>query len=294
MKTIFSLPGTAILAIILLLVIGCADNSATLRLEAQRDSLQAIARERDVQISDMTMFFDSVASCLDSIAITEHMLLPVVDPETMRPFTKREIRERLSMLAGQIARQREKIRMLTDSVDSLKRLPTGAGAANTVLFLTRQLEEKEAAVARLMKELDEKNRNIRDLQRNMEALRSELNDVTEQNSALATAVVAQSEQMNEGYVLVGDKKQLQALGVLSKGGLFKKSSFNASAVDPQACRKVDIRHMVELPLPSRKAKMLSAAPEGSYHWVETGAGRTLVVDNPTQFWSLTNILVIQL
>ena len=259
----------------------------------ERDSLRELATARDRQIAEMTMYFDSVASCLDSIATTEHLLLPMVNPETMKPYSKREIKERLTILAEHISRQREKIRQLTDSVDGLKNLPNGAGAANTVLFLTRQLEEKEAAVARLMKELNEKDRSIRDLTRSVDNLKSELTDVQAQNSALSSAVVEQSEMMNEAYMLVGDKKSLQSAGVLTKGGLFKKSAFNASAVNLSQCQKVDIRHVREIPM-SGKPKILSAVPKGSFHWIDTAGGRTLVIDNPTKFWSLSNILVIQL
>lgn len=287
----------AISIILAMFAAGCADKEGEMRraaLEAERDSLESLAGERDRQLNEMTVYFDSVASCLDSIAIHEHLLLPLVDPETARPYSRTEIRERLKLLAGHITRQRERIRQLTDSLNSPGNTPGGAGISNTVLFLTQQLEEKEARVAKLMAELNDKNRNIRELTRKVSSLSDELQSSQEQNSALATAVVAQSEMMNESYVLIGDKKQLQQAGALTKGSLLKKGSFNPAGINLSKCQKVDIREFREIPLGTNSARILSAAPAGSYHWSKGPGGKILVIDSPTAFWSLSNILVIQL
>lgn len=270
------------------------DAAPTAEFERQRDSLASLADEREMQIDRMSGYFDSVASCLDSIAVHEHLLLPVVDPETNRAYSRSEVRERLELLAELISRQRERIRQLTDSLANTGGAPGGSGISNTVLYLTQQLEEKESKLAQLMAELKDRNRNIRELTRQVGSLSEELRQATEQNAALAEAVTTQSDMMNEAYVLIGTKKQLQQAGALTKGNLFKKGTFNAAGIDKSKCRSVDIRQLGQVPLGARNPKLLSTAPACSYHWQDTGDGKTLVIDDVTAFWSLSNILVIQL
>ena len=273
---------------------GGGDGVQTAELERQRDSLCSLAEERGTQIDRMSSYFDSVASCLDSIAVNEHLLLPVIDPETNRPYSRVEVRERLELLAELISRQRERIRQLTDSLSNAGNSPGGAGLSNTVLYLTQQLDEKESKLTALMAELNDRNRSIRELNQRIGALSDELQQKSEQNAALTEAVTTQSEIINETYVLIGSKKQLQQAGALTKGGLFKKSSFSASTINVSMCQKVDIRQFNEIPLNSRNPKILSGAPAGSYHWQSTTDGKILVIDNVPAFWSLSNILVIQL
>lgn len=264
-------------------------------LERQRDSISSVAELRNGQIENLTNFFDSISLYIDSIAIQEQILLVTVDPESRHRLNKIEIRQRLELFATLIARQRDKIRMLTDSLNaSSVESENYASLSNMILFLSSQLEEKEQKVNQLMVELNSKNKNLRELKDNLTAAQTQLSDLTSKNEILSSAIVEQTTFMNEGSVLIGDKKKLQELGVLSKGGLFKKSNFNPDAINQSLCQRVDIRQVTELPLKSKKPKILSAVPSGSYHWRDGDNGmKILVIDNPASFWSLSNILVIQ-
>ncbi len=80
-----------------------------------------------------------------------------------------------------------------------------------------------------------------------------------------------------------------------KGNLLKKAKFNADNVNLGNCETVDISKVRNIPLNSKKPKILSPVPSGSYKIVENqDGGKILVINDPTSFWSLSNILVIQL
>ena len=67
-------------------------------------------------------------------------------------------------------------------------------------------------------------------------------------------------------------------------GDFDQSFFN----------KGDKRTLSSIPLPAKKAKVLSHQPAGSYTLTEKNGQAVLTITNPDKFWSLSNYLVIQL
>ena len=55
----------------------------------------------------------------------------------------------------------------------------------------------------------------------------------------------------------------------------------------------DKRTLTTLPLNATKVKVLSSHPENSYELIEENGQKTLKINNPDKFWSLSNYLVIQ-
>jgi len=274
---------------------GDADREYVSKLKHERDSVCSMLDSRDKQIDQLTGFFDSLSVYIDSITMQEDLLINIVDPETKRTMSRAEMRRRLESLSNTIARQRDRIRQLTDSLNNTGDPEKYASLSNMVVYLTDQLTQKERKVNQLMSEINKKDRSLRELTQSYNEVQAQLTEAQAQNEVLSTAVVEQSDAINETYILVGTKKELKSWGVLTKGGFLKKSKFNAGAINLDMCQRVDIRNVTELPLKSKKPQILTAVPDGSYHWVKRANDITaLVIDNPTAFWSLSNILVIQL
>ena len=57
--------------------------------------------------------------------------------------------------------------------------------------------------------------------------------------------------------------------------------------------KADKRSLSVLPLHSKKAKLLSKHPSGSYEIVDTDGTKTLRITNATRFWEMSNFLIVQ-
>ena len=58
--------------------------------------------------------------------------------------------------------------------------------------------------------------------------------------------------------------------------------------------KGDKRTLTEIPLHSKKAKIYTKHPEGTYEIADNDGVKTLLITDPTRFWSLSNFLVIQI
>lgn len=241
----------------------------------------------------MTVFFDGVAACIDSIAVQENLLAVSVDPETKRRYSSREMNTRLNQLSEIINGQRQRIVELMDELNNSVDTARINGLSNTIAFLTAQLDKKEAQIEQLRAELTGERRTVRRLTSQVEDLTETVGVLSEQNTVLTEAVQVQTDIINEGYVLVADKSVLQQMGVIEGGGFLRKSKVNLGNVSTSQCNKVDVAQFTELPIPCKKVKLLSPAPEGSYTLKSNGNTSTLTILDPAKFWSLSNVLVIQ-
>lgn len=288
-----------IIAVISIMLYSCGnvDNNAAIfdEIKSERDSLLNLANNTQKQLDDMNGYFVSISDCLDSIAEQEHILLVSVDPETHRRYSRQEVRQRLNLLSDIILRQRRKIQSLTDSMKNDKDTLKYTNISKMVVYLSQQLEAKEEKINLLIGEIITKNKSIQQLTENVTELRQEVVEVSEKNSELAVAVVEQTKMLNEAFILIADKKRLQDLGILSKGNILKKAKFNSSNIVLNVCQRVDITKIRTIPLMSKKPKILSAVPQNSYS-IEDSENNTkkLVIKDPYSFWSLSNVLVIQL
>ena len=136
--------------------------------------------------------------------------------------------------------------------------------------------------------------NITQLQKRVSSLTKDNAQLSRQVEAQVQALSVQSEIINEGYVKIGTKKQLSGLGIIT-GGFLKKKRVNPNAIQKGQFMRVDIRSLKELPLKSDDAKILTQTPSSSYRIVKTGKNQSILyILDSTEFWSISNYLIIQL
>lgn len=264
-------------------------------LTSERDSLAQVAATIQEELDGLKSYVDEVSECVDSISQSEGVLMINRDPESGRPYTRHELRERVKNFARLVERQRNRIAILTDS---LRRGGTDRSQMKKLMamvdYLNEQLEAKEAQLNKLRDELAISNRNIAQLSEDLTIVKNNNLELSEENAALNQTVSKQAERINEAYFLAADKERLEKLGLL-KGGFLKKSQFIAGNVNLNSCEKIDIRDFGGVVINSKKPKLLTQAPAGSYTFemVEKGKMRFVVLDREA-FWSLSNVAIIQL
>lgn len=278
---------------------GCSNNGVS-REEydaaiAANDSLAAAEKATASELNDLSNFLSLLSESVDSINKEQGIIINSIDPETGRKFNRAELRVRILNFADLIRRQRTRIQELSDSLKTgIAENSKIAELTTLVDFLNAQLMAKETEVNNLRAQLAAGKKNIEELTAGMQSLTESNTMLTAENETLDREIAAQTERLNEGYVLVKTKKELEEMGLL-KGGFLKKSSFQAGNVDISMCQKVDIRHFNDVVLNSKKPKLLSQAPAGSYKFEPDGSGKSLLVILDTvAFWSLSNVVIIQL
>lgn len=274
----------------------CSGKSSDMKqILAERDSIINANKAKDAELNELNNFVTTISDGLDSLALQENILLSNKgkDGTTM---SREQIKENLKFFEELLARQRMKIQQLQDSVASKGASNQNIAKLNSIIdFLKLQLEEKESEIKKLKGVLNDQNRSISELQRTLTAMHTRTEKAEKRAETFKTALATQDEIINECYVKIGTKKQLKDAGLL-KTGFLKKKKVEYSNVDKTKFMKVDIRKFRSIQLKSNNPKILTPMPNtSSFHFDDNLDGNvTLIIDNPTKFWSVSNYLIIQL
>lgn len=261
---------------------------------AERDSILQDNRVKTQQLNELNGVLTTIATGLDSIAIQENVLFNSSGRDGVN-LDKNQIAARLKGMADMLARQRKKMQVLQDSLASRKPSQNIARLQKVVEFLNQQLTEKDEMIKSLRADLNDSKKSVAQLRASLSSMQARADKAERKSQVLTTALSKQDEVINECYIKVGTKKQLKASGLL-KGGFLAKKKVNYNEVDKGKFNAVDIRKVREIPLKSDNPKILTPQPNNrSYHFEDNGNGTcSLVITNPTLFWSVSNFLIIQI
>ena len=260
----------------------------------ERDSIMQENKAKTQQLDELNGVLATIATGLDSIAIQENILFNNKGRDGVM-LNRQQIAANLKGMADILARQRVKIKMLQDSLANKKSSQGVERLQKVVEFLNQQLAEKDQVIQSLRADLNNSKKDITQLRASLSDMRTKANNAEQKTKILTKALSKQDEIINECYVKIGTKKQLSAAGLL-KGGFLQKKKINYEYVDKSKFNAVDIRKFREITLKSSNPKILTPQPSNrSFHFEESGDGNcTLVITNPTLFWSVSNFLIIQL
>lgn len=261
---------------------------------AERDSILQDNRVKTQQLNELNGVLTTIATGLDSIAIQENVLFNSSGRDGVN-LDKNQIAARLKGMADMLARQRKKMQVLQDSLASRKPSQNIARLQKVVEFLNQQLTEKDEMIKSLRADLNDSKKSVAQLRASLSSMQARADKAERKSQVLTTALSKQDEVINECYIKVGTKKQLKASGLL-KGGFLAQKKVNYNEVDKGKFNAVDIRKVREIPLKSDNPKILTPQPNNrSYHFEDNGNGTcSLVITNPTLFWSVSNFLIIQI
>lgn len=294
----YNLTGVILLCLFLA---SCGQSAREQQLEAlraERDSLIVVTQQQDSVKAVFDTYVETIAMSLDSIRTQEQILTLNVD-ENGRRLRKSEIKSNLELLGEVIKRQRERIEemealLLQRGVDSTSYYRT------LISHLYEEIDAKKMQVEALQRELSRKNAEVSRLNKRVDMLEEDVASISEQAEEQASLIErqteimeAQDQMLNVGYVKIGTKKELQNAGII-KSNIFSGGKLNPAGVDKSLLDEVDIRHMDEVTLMSKKPKLLTSHPASSYRIDYAPDMSVLVILDHNAFWSASNFLIIQL
>lgn len=280
---------------ILLSAFSCKNEKVDMgRYMAERDSIIQENKAKTQQLDELNGVIATIATGLDSIAVQEHILFTNKGNDGVM-LNRHQIAANLKNMADILARQRQRIQVLQDSLAHKASSQGVERLQRVVEFLNRQLADKDRVIRSLRADLNSSRKNVTQLRASLSDMQARADNAEQKTKVLTTALSKQDEVINECYVRIGTKKQLAAAGLL-KGGFLQKKKVNYEDVDKSKFNAVDIRKVREIPLQSNNPKILTPQPSNrSFHFEESGDGKcVLVITNPTLFWSVSNYLIIQL
>lgn len=251
-------------------------NDSLLVANAEKDSLLSIINEINndmMQIRDMEKLMSS--SNLGN--------------ETAN--RKQEIKDNMLLIQQALKDRRERLAALE------KRLRTSSGnnaqLQKTIDGLKAQLDEQEATIAQLTEQLKKAHIEIQTLNTAVDSLTVENKAVTEAKDAAQEKSEMLANELNTCYYVVGSKDELKDNKIIETGFL-RKTKVLEGDYELSYFTKADKRTLEELPLHSKKAKILTKHPADSYELLDVDGVKTLKITNSAKFWELSNYLVIQI
>ena len=97
----------------------------------------------------------------------------------------------------------------------------------------------------------------------------------------------------------GESKALKEQGIVTKEGgvlgLGGSKTLDVSGLDASMFKSVDSRDLDEVLIYSKKAKLITKHPEGSYEWVMADDGKVdrLKITSKNAFWQASDYLVVE-
>ena len=263
-------------------VLFCACNNGANKsseLSALTDSTIVDEPLVNEEVNQMVDIINSVAACLDSIQLQENMIFKA-DEST----PKEQIMMRLNAFKDLLSRKQAQINQLTGNNKSNKLAM--ANFQKMVDFLQQQLAEKSEQITKLEDAVQNKDMKISEL-------RYDMNELQQRSDYLEDQNVAQDQQLNEVYFIVGEKKELNDLGLL-KGGFLSKKKADYANLDKSKFTKRDMRGLEKLTIESKNPKLITEKPTNSYTLTKNDDGTTtLEIKDPQTFWSVSPFLIIQ-
>ena len=272
---------------LLLVLASCGKNSSDYKeLKAQYDSLAVINQNYEAELHETDSLVASVLTNFQEISSVEGM----INVNPMNGDIKRSEQDRIK---DNMLLINDKLRASSAAIDELtKKLAASEKGnkrlANTVAALRKELEAQKERVVALTQELERKNIAIGALDSMLTRRNSDVDRLAAATAQQAEALAAQDKEVNTVRYCIGTSSDLKDMNLIKSGRVVTENA-NMSYFT-----KTDLRELSQIPLFSRKARLLTVHPASSYELVP-GSDKQLVlyIKNAQAFWSNSKILVVQ-
>lgn len=256
-------------------------------LKAENDELSRASSKMEVSINKYKTTLDEIDKNLSEIAENQELVGEL--KRDLKGSNDKDVAEtinnRISNINAMMENSRVKIMNLDNSLVKLRQ-QTGV-KSEEIMSLDKRLDETS-------QRLIDKENEITELRNSLERELQELGVELENQLLLANELKA---KLNKAFYLVADSRTLKEKEVITKEGGFigigQVKMLNAEAAD-SLFNKAEKDQLKFIQLDSKKAKLITNHPEGSYEIVENSDKiERLNILSPNDFWKDTNYLVIE-
>ncbi|HAQ21216.1 MAG TPA: hypothetical protein DCR40_18590 [Prolixibacteraceae bacterium] len=261
------------------------------RMQAKQDSIAQLGVQKDNSILEFIGAMNEIQMNLDSIKSIEKLVsVQTASGIELKAEAKKRIIEDIYQINDLLQKNKELVKTLQGKLRASN--VKIAELENMISLLNKQMGEKDAEIATLKQELEELHINVAGLNQKIEKITTESEATIK---AKTQTINEQTIAMNTAFYAFGTKKELEEKNVIEKEGgvlglgktIQLKKDFNRDYF-----MKIDIREFNELPLNSKKAKVITTHPADSYHLTGVKTVESLVIDKPEEFWKASKYLLI--
>ena len=266
------------------MVVSCGPTKK--ELQANIDSLNVELAQVNSEMENVMGILNDVQEGFQQINEAENRVT-AANAENAPANVKEQINADVAFIQAKMKENRERIAEL--EARAAKGDKTAAALRKTIKNLKAELADKEALIASLLADIDAKNARIQQLDVEVANLNADKNALTAKNAANEQVIAGQDKAMNTAWYVIAKRKALKEQNILKLGDVMEQAD-----VVMEDFIEIDIRNVAEIPVGAKKARLLSAHPEGSYEIVK-GADEMAVVKilDVQAFWSVTRYLVVR-
>lgn len=285
MKKILTLAGIGAI----LLATSCTNTKKT-----DEDSLKI--SELTTEYNEATSFNDSlmllmgdIYTGLDSINMQEGLLYSMSSGDN--GDRRAEIRQNLANIRARLQANRALLAQMESNLKNSKN--ENSIQAKTIAQLRTRIDQQEQKIGQLENELSQARGQIETLNTQVAETQEQVKTETAAKEEAQQQAVAAENEANKVYYAIGTNKELKQNGLLSKKFLgatkVMKGNYNAAYFTAG-----DKRNLTTIPTNSKKVKIWSTMPAGSYSIMTNADGtKTVKITDPAKFWSITPYLILQ-
>lgn len=267
----------------------CTDKKKLEAAEAQNVELSSELQQTLVAQDSLLSLFNDITDGLTQIKSLEKILAtPNLNGET--PSKKAQIRADLEAIYATLEDRRTRLdkleRQLKNSSDQ------NATLTKTIESLRAQISNQENELSGLREQLAQANIVISDLRHNVDSLNTTVESTVQERNVAQQDAVAARDELNLCWYAIGTSKELKNAGILQTGFL-RKTKIMESDFDRNYFTRADKRTISEIPVHSKKAKVITNQPKDSYTLDKVDEQYVLKITDPAKFWSISNFLVIE-
>lgn len=277
-----------VLFLVMGLIVSCTnvkESKEYKELQAQRDSLLIQYSDAEGETAEMMAVISEVEANFEKIREAEkYISTQSAQSGEMSQNTKDRVNENFRMISEILQRNKRQLDELNRKYSSSN--TEVATLKNTISRLNREMQESAGRLTELQTQLSLKDEQIAQLSQDITSLAIE----TEQQYS---KIQEQDKTLHTAYYVFGTANELKDQKILS-GGFLQATRVLQDTFNKEYFLQIDIREVTEIPLYTKKGKLWSTHPEGTYEFVTGSDGNlTFKITDTQRFWSLTKYLIIE-
>lgn len=276
--------------IVLFFMSSCTVYTERDRLREQNDSLKIAHIQLETEINNYFETLNDISDNLNKLKQIEGIISQPNSEGTNQDISI-DINNSISTISEIIKDNNSKIAELTKKIKNssfkIKQLESN------LVKLTLENEQLASEITVLQHQLTSRNQTIASQNLSIAALRDSAAALSRQVNSATSVINEQDEQLYTAWYVFGTTRELRAQGIIGKSGLSSRTLLKGN-FNQDYFVKVDIRKIKEIPLYSKRAKILTTHPDESYTLEKQDGLYTLRITAPKLFWSVSNYLVIDI
>lgn len=259
-------------------------------METQKNSFAEQLTARDSVISEWISTFDQVEKNLAIIKEKEKLITLNSSKIEFSKDRRQQILEDINYINSLLDQNKKKIASLNAQLK--KSGATIKALQNKISELEASIRQSEIEISDLKTLLANKDFEIEQLNTQMTGMQTTIEQKDEKISS-------QTHEMNKAFIVCGTYKELKEKGIVTKEGGFlglgKKESLIENFPD-SAFTQIDITETKTIPVNSKRAKLITEHPAGSYEFFRDSNNRIeyIEIKDPGQFWKISKYAVVDI